>query len=120
MRISDWSSDVCSSDLICLWKLGHERLGSDEKRGDRGGVLEGGTHDLGRIDDARLHQVFIFAGGGVEAPVVVAAFQKLAHDEGAVLARIVGDLRRRRGQSRPRSEEGGGGKERGRRGRGGG
>src|SRR3546814_6254272 len=74
MRISDWSSDVCSSDL---------------------------THDLGRIDDARLHQVFIFAGGGVEAPVVVAAFQKLAHDEGAVLARIVGDLPRRRAQSPP-------------------
>src|SRR3546814_15554750 len=74
MRISDWSSDVCSSDL---------------------------THDLGRIDDARLHQVFIFAGGGVEAPVVVAAFQKLAHDEGAVLARIVGALPRRRAQSPP-------------------
>src|SRR3546814_5075528 len=101
MRISDWSSDVCSSDLICLWKLGHERLGSDEQRGDRAGVLEGGTHDLGRIDDARLHQVFIFAGGGVEAPVVVAAFQKLAHDEGAVLARIVGDLPRLPAQSPP-------------------
>src|SRR3546814_2033828 len=37
--------------LIFLWKLGHERLGSDEQRGDRGGVLEGGTHDLSRSEE---------------------------------------------------------------------
>src|SRR3546814_17767190 len=23
MRISDWSSDVCSSDLFTLWRIGH-------------------------------------------------------------------------------------------------
>src|SRR3546814_5675275 len=97
MRISDWSSDVCSSDLIAprpsplLFEngrpdlevhsthsahsthaarharrrglvFGHfrdSRFGGDEQARDGSRVLQRSTDDLGRIDDAGLHQVFI-------------------------------------------------------------
>jgi hypothetical protein len=47
--------------------FGDHRLGGDEQAGDRGGVLQGGAHDLGRIDDALADHVDILFGLGVEA-----------------------------------------------------
>src|SRR3546814_2593644 len=41
---------------------------------------EGGAHDLGRVDDAGLHQIAVLALGGVEAPVGLLALQHLADD----------------------------------------
>jgi hypothetical protein len=38
---------------------------------DRSGVLQSRAGDLGRVDDAGGHQVFVLAGGGVEAEVGV-------------------------------------------------
>src|SRR3546814_12530682 len=29
MRISDWISDVCSSDLVCVWRVFHKRSGHE-------------------------------------------------------------------------------------------
>src|SRR3546814_9444261 len=97
MRISDWSSDVCSSDLRGLFLFRHfgdEGLGSDEERGDRGRVLQRGTHDLGRVDHTGLDEILVLAGRCVEAPVVVVALEQLADDPGAVLAGVLGDLSR--------------------------
>src|SRR3546814_2176311 len=56
MRISDWSSDVCSSDLYCLWTpLGR---GTPDNPGlmlglDRGGSCRGIAYRLppGRIEE---------------------------------------------------------------------
>src|SRR5579862_5185195 len=41
---------------LLLRLLAHHRFGGDEKAGDRGRVLEGAAHDLGRVDDAGLHE----------------------------------------------------------------
>src|SRR3546814_5729049 len=49
MRISDWSSDVCSSDLLFLDRLGFFLVGRDlvEQRFERTGLLAG----FDQIDD---------------------------------------------------------------------
>ena len=44
---------------LVLRGLADHRLGGDEERSDRGGVLQGGAHDLGGVDDALLEQVDI-------------------------------------------------------------
>src|SRR3546814_10495261 len=52
MRISDWSSDVCSSDLVALTQrtvFVHEELGHDEQRD----ALDA----IGRVGGLREHQV---------------------------------------------------------------
>src|SRR3546814_2914282 len=54
MRISDWSSDVCSSDLPTAAALAY---GLDKKGGDRKIVvydLGGGTFDVSIIDIAEV------------------------------------------------------------------
>jgi len=46
--------------------LGDEDFGGQEQRGDRCGVLQGGSGDLRRFDDASLDHVDVLARGGVE------------------------------------------------------
>ena len=79
-----------------LGLLGDHRLGGDQQAGDRGGVLQRGAHDLGRVDDAGLHQVLVLAGLRVEAPGVLVLVEHLAGDHRAVLAGVLGDLAQRR------------------------
>ena len=66
-----------------------------DQPGDRGRVLQGGAHDLGRIDDAKLDEIAIFAGLRVIAVVVVAAFEQLADHHRAIRAGVLDDLARR-------------------------
>src|SRR3546814_6905550 len=51
MRISDWSSDVCSSDLVGRYRL-HLPRASDAQRGDQGsrdgGDGQADPHQIGR------------------------------------------------------------------------
>src|SRR3546814_7775384 len=47
MRISDWSSDVCSSDLQCDLGTGHRHVGAGAH-----GDADVGTGESGRIVDA--------------------------------------------------------------------
>src|SRR3546814_7304068 len=56
MRISDWSSDVCSSDLLAVAVARHQEIAGDhqEQRGDR---QSGGGH----LADHRLR---LRCGGG--------------------------------------------------------
>src|SRR3546814_10797482 len=56
--------------LFLFRHFGDEGLGSDEERGDRGRVLQRGTHDLGRVDHTGLDEILVLAGRCVEAPVV--------------------------------------------------
>src|SRR3546814_10745632 len=58
MRISDWSSDVCSSDLLGAARHPHaaQRLGPDGARG-LGGAIEIPARHLGRQRVARALQV---------------------------------------------------------------
>ena len=84
-----WHSWSCG---LLLRQFGHHRLGGDEKAGDRRSALQSLAHDLGRIDDALLHQVGIFAVLSVEAVAVLILFQDLADDNRAILAGIDSDL----------------------------
>ena len=47
---------------VLLRKFGHPGFGGDQERCNRGRVLDRHTHDLGRVDDALLDEVAIFAG----------------------------------------------------------
>ena len=46
-------------------------------------MLQGRTGYLRRIDNARLHQVFELAAGGVEAEIVFAVRANFLDDDGA-------------------------------------
>ena len=62
---------------------------------DRRGVLQGGADDLGRIDDAKLDKIAIFAGLGIVAVVIFLGFEQLADHHSAIRAGVVDDLARR-------------------------
>src|SRR6266545_3701541 len=56
--------------LLPLLLFHDQGLGREQQRGDRSGVLHRGARDLGRVDDPRLEQVDVLAGGRVEAVVL--------------------------------------------------
>ncbi len=60
--------------------LRNHRFGGQQHAGDRGGILQCRADDFGGIDDARLEQVFIFFGGGIEAEGAFAFFDFLQRD----------------------------------------
>src|SRR5262245_55758174 len=65
--------------LLVLRLLGHHRLGREQQTRHRGGVLQRGPDHLGGVDDARLHQILVLLGGGVEADGALAAPYLLDH-----------------------------------------
>ncbi len=80
---------------LLLRLLGDHGFGRHQQAGHRGGVLQRGAHDLGRVDDAGLHQVLELTGLGVVAVVVLVLLQRLAGDHRAVFAGVLGDLAQR-------------------------
>src|ERR1019366_2340468 len=83
---------------VLLRPFGDHRFRGDQQAGDRGRVLQGATHDLGRVDDALAHHVDVVARLGVVAEVVLVLLQDLADHDRAVFAGIDRDLTRRVGQ----------------------
>src|SRR5690349_5783891 len=81
--------------------LGDHRLGRDQKTGDGAGILQRRAHHLGRIDHALLDEVAVLAGRSVEAEGIIVLVDDLAHDHGAVLASILGNLPRGHLKSAP-------------------
>jgi glc operon protein GlcG len=84
---------------LLFGELGDHRIGGDEKTGDRGRILQGGAHDLGRADDPgpqlvaawRCHQLsnrwqaeFVLTGsrGGPGMAVTLAEAHRIM--EGAI------------------------------------
>src|SRR5439155_9637405 len=65
------------------------------QRRDRAGILQGNAHDLGRVEHARLDEVFVIAGQGVVAEVVVLRLVDLSQHDGAFFAGVLGDLAQR-------------------------
>src|SRR3546814_7864887 len=57
MRIIDWSSDVCSSDLPELDRLLHHRKGAGDDRLTRNNRRAGGENDQRKPQMFRSHQV---------------------------------------------------------------
>jgi len=74
-----------------LGEVGDGALGGEEEGRDRGGVLESGARDLGRVDDAGLDHVHPLHLGGIEADALLLVFGAV-RDDGAVDARVLGDL----------------------------
>src|SRR5450631_2074405 len=56
---------------LLLWDFADHRFSGQHQSADRGGMLQSRPRHLGRIDDTRFHQVFIYASGSVEAVVRV-------------------------------------------------
>src|SRR5713101_9483090 len=83
------------SALLLFRDIRHERFGSQHQRRDRAGILQGNAHDLGRVEHARLDQVFVVAGQGVVAKVVVLRIVDLSQHDGAFFAGVLGDLAQR-------------------------
>src|SRR4051812_23485884 len=71
--------------------VGDDRLGREEQRGDRRGVLQRGTRHLGRVDDAFLEHVDVLTRRGVET---LADRQRanLLHDDPTLEAGVERDL----------------------------
>jgi hypothetical protein len=61
-----------------LRELGDRRLGGDDHPCDRGGVLERGAHDLGRVDDPERNEVAIFVGLSIKAIAIFIRVDQLA------------------------------------------
>src|SRR3546814_9510048 len=69
MRISDWSSDVCSSDLLPSDKMVSRKLGSDVQQrviGDTefSNLQLGFNFRFGEVAALRLGDIFWFRGAG--------------------------------------------------------
>src|SRR3954452_6923567 len=77
--------------LVLLRHVGHERLGRQDHRRDRGRVLESGSRHLRGIHDAGLEQVAVLA---LERVVAEAGLEALdvRNDDLAGLAGVVSDL----------------------------
>src|SRR5262249_21548619 len=76
--------------------LGDQGVAGQEQGGHAGGVLQRAAHHLGRVDNAFLDHVAVAVETGVEAVVLVLAFQNLGGHDAAVGAGVFGDLRDRR------------------------
>src|SRR5688572_5831056 len=81
--------------LVLLRRLCDEGVCSQQQGGDAGGILQRGTGDLGRVDDAGLHQILVLVGRGVVAFVAFGGGD-LFGDDAAVLAGVLGDRLQRR------------------------
>ena len=100
--LNGWTSEVHAAHAAARWHGGAGRrllrqlsdhgFGGDQERGDGRRVLDRNANHLGRVDDALGDQVAVLAGLAVEAERVLILLQDLADDDGAVLARIDGDL----------------------------
>ena len=63
--------------LVFLRHFGHYRFGGNQKRRDGGSVLHRDANHLGRVDDALLDEVAVFAGLRVEPVVVLISFSRI-------------------------------------------
>src|SRR6202162_6134455 len=79
------------SRFFFLGHLSHQCLGGEQGSGQRGGVLQCCASHLGRIDDAGLYQVLVFAGSHVE-PFIAPAILDFLNDQSAFLPSVVGEL----------------------------
>src|SRR5262249_51875485 len=67
-------------------------FGGNDEASNGGRILQGDAHDLGRVDDAKLHQIAVLAALGVIPIGVGCILDQLANNNRAVVAGIVNDL----------------------------
>jgi len=77
---------------LLLGDFGDHGFGGEHQRADGTGVLERGAGHFGRVDDAGGNQVFVGAGGGVEAEARVVGGKDLLANDGAFEPGVADDL----------------------------
>src|SRR5262249_49256745 len=105
LRVARWGLEIAHAATAAgghrggLFLLGHIRdqgLGGQDHGGDGGGVLQGATGDLDRVDDAGLDHIQVLAGNDVVPDILVLLFLGLAahglDDDRAVLAGVLRQL----------------------------
>src|SRR5277367_2295193 len=78
---------MASRRFLLLRDLGDHALGREQEPGDRRRVLQRRAGDLGRVDDAGLHEVLVLVGRDVVAEVALAG-EYLADDNRAFNTRV--------------------------------
>ena len=68
----------CRHRSFFLWQFGNHCFRGDQEGGNRGRVLQGATHDLGRIDDALADEIAVLAALRVKALGVLVFLHDLA------------------------------------------
>jgi hypothetical protein len=71
--------------------IGDEAFGSEDHTGDRGGILESGDGDFGRVNNPILEEGAEFVGKGVIAVVGILTLDDFVEDETVVSAGVFGD-----------------------------
>ena len=79
------------SRRLGLGQFSNGAFGGQQESGHGGSVLQSETGHLLGVDDTGGHEVFVFAGSGVEAEAVL-AFTHLFHHHGAFKAGVGGNL----------------------------
>src|ERR1043166_9501606 len=85
------AAPTASRGLLLLGLVRHSGLRGQHHPGHTRGVFERHAHDLGRVDDARLQQILVLLGGGVETERAL-PLPHLLDDHRALGARIARDL----------------------------
>ncbi len=81
--------------FLLLRNLGDHGFGGQHQASDRSRVLQSSARDLGRVDDAGLHQVLVGAGSGVVAEVGLLRFVDLADHNRTLFAGVRDDHAKR-------------------------
>lgn len=77
---------------LFLRRFGNHGLGRNQQTADRSGILQSRADNLGRVDDAGLDHIGIFAGLSIITIVGIGAFQQFAGNNRTVNARILDNL----------------------------
>ena len=88
-------SAAAHGSFLLFRNLGNQGFGGEHQAGDRPCVLQRRAHNLGGIEHAGLDQVFVLAGQGIEAVVVVLGIVDLAQNNCTFFAGVFGDLAQR-------------------------
>ena len=78
--------------FLLFRQLGDQGFGGQHQGRNRSGILQRGAHDLGRIEHARLDQIFVLTGQSVVAEVIVLGVVDAAQNDCAFFAGVLGDL----------------------------
>jgi hypothetical protein len=78
--------------LVLLGSFGNTRFGGDQQASNRSRILQGSANHLGRVDNALLDHIDIFASLSVVAKVGLVLIQDFADDNRTFNARILNDL----------------------------
>ena len=82
------------SSRFILWRFRHHGFCGQQQTGHRGRILQCCASDLGRVDDAELDQLAIFAGRSVISKIA-AAFGNLVQDYRSIFAGVGNNLPQR-------------------------